>query len=248
MVYERILYGSWREVKDEGVPVKVLVIVAHPDDEVFGCGGTIARYTKQGDDVFVCVLAEGCSARFFESHNSEYTNKDFKYYNDATMKKQIDARKKACIDASKILGVKEVFMHDLTNQRLDELPILKINKIVERHVAEIEPDVVFIHTDKDTNKDHRIVHEASMVACRKTRNVFSFECIYSTTNDFRPTLFFDIDKVYSLKQKALECYHGEIKIHSHVRTYNGVRSLAVSRGICANLLKAEAFEVNRMVI
>ena len=108
------------------------------------------------------------------------------------------------IDLIGIIGIKNIFLYDLPNQRLDDIPILKINKIIEKHVFEIKPDTVYIHTKNDINIDHRIAHEASLVACRKVKNIFAFEIIYSTTNEFKPNLFVDINDAYPIKYNALK--------------------------------------------
>jgi LmbE family N-acetylglucosaminyl deacetylase len=223
--------------------MNVLVIAAHPDDETIGCGGTIVKHVNAGDTVYACILAEGCSARYFDEQLQFKENKEL-----GPIDEFIEQRKQRAREAAKILGLKNIFQHNLPNQRLDSLPILQINKIIEKHVNEIRPDIVYIHTNHDTNKDHRVVHEASLVACRKVKNIIAFEIIYSTNNEFKPNLYVDINHVYPQKQQALKCYDGEIKVHSYVRTYYGIRALAMARAANINLKKVEAFEVIKMIL
>jgi len=219
--------------------MKILVVVAHPDDEIIGCGGTIARHIKAGDSVYVCIIAEGCSAR--------YADENMQLYNIQKLEEEKKKRTEGAKKAAKILGIKNVYLHDLPNQRLDTVPILTINKIIEKHVNKIKPDIVYTHTFHDTNKDHRIVYESTYIASRRVKQLRTFETIYSTTDDFKPNLFIDIYDVYDLKQKALKCYAGEIQIHSNVRTYQGIRAMSMARAANINMKKVEAFEIIRAI-
>lgn len=218
---------------------KVLVIAAHPDDEILGCGGTIAKYIKDGCDVYVCIVGEGSSGRF--------ENTFFLTPEERTLKitTEIKNREKSAIDAAKLLGVKDVYLINLPNLGLYLTPQVKINKLIEDYMNTINPDIVLTHTKYDLNLDHVAVHNSTMVAARNIDMVMTYEIIGSTTIDFKPNTFIDIKDTFETKRKALKFYQDEMKTYPQPRSLEGIEILGKYRGINSGLEMAEAFKLIR---
>jgi len=220
---------------------KILVIVAHPDDEVLGCGGTIARLVKEGKEVFTLILGEGITSRD--------EKRNFK-----KRKEVITALKKQAEKANQILGVKKVFFHDFPDNRFDTVPLLDIIKSVEKIKNAIKPDTIFTHYEKDLNIDHQITHKVVLTAVRPlkgetVKEIYSFEVLSSTDFGcpltFSPNTFFDITKSLDRKIKAMKQYMSELKEWPHPRSLEGIKILAKSWGIKVGLKHAEAFKYVR---
>ena len=222
--------------------MNVLVVAAHADDEVLGCGGTIAKYKDQGATVNVAILADGVSSRSRE----DISNKDLKIRNDAAR------------EANKILGVDQVLFGKFPDNRMDSIDLLDVVKYVEQLVYEFRPDLVLTHYSNDLNIDHRIVSQAVCTACRPQNNysvksIYFFEVPSSTewqinsSNVFSPHLFEDITDYLTLKIKALKIYAMEMRDWPHPRSIEGVTHLAKWRGATVGVDSAESFIVNRIV-
>ena len=225
----------------------VLVVAAHPDDEVLGCGATIARHAANGDRVHILILAEGATSR--------------RAQRDRGASKQALSRLGACAQrAGRILGAKSVTLEDLPDNRLDSVDLLDIVKIVERHVERLSPHTIYTHHSGDLNVDHRKVHEAVATACRPlpgaaVRRLLSFEVPSSTEwqlpgsqPPFQPTCFVDASRTLALKLRALRAYAQEMRPFPHPRSLRAVEHLAKWRGASAGLAAAEAFIVAREII
>ena len=132
---------------------KILVVVAHPDDEILGCGGTIVKHTLNGDEVHVIIMAEGITSR------DNTRNIDFR--ND-----ELETLHKRTRQASKIMGVKSVKLYNFPDNRMDSIDLLDIIKMIETTIKKIKPDVVYTHHAGDVNIDHKITHDAVITACR----------------------------------------------------------------------------------
>ena len=148
----------------------VLVVAAHPDDEVLGCGGTIAKLSSSGSNINILFLSNG---------------EDSRKANKLKMKKKILNRKKAAKLASKILGTKSPNFADLSDNQLDKYPLIKIIKIIEKNIKKYKPSVIYTHFKNDLNIDHQIVNRAVTTACRPQKNssvksLFFFEVPSST--------------------------------------------------------------------
>ena len=133
---------------------RVLVITAHPDDEVLGCGGTIAKLTNQGVQVNIAFVADGVFAR-----NGDHMAQQSK----------LNTRREAARQACDALGVTSVTFDDLPDNCLDTVPLLDIVKPIESLITEHRPDTVFTHHAGDLNIDHCRVHQAVITACRPQR-------------------------------------------------------------------------------
>ena len=130
---------------------KILIIAAHPDDEVLGCGATIAKYTKNNNSAFVLLMSDGESSR--EINNRELKNK-------------INLRRIACEKSCKILGIKKPEFENFPDNQLDKVPLLKLTRAIENRIKRIKPDIIFTHHWGDLNIDHQKVSKAVITACR----------------------------------------------------------------------------------
>ena len=151
---------------------KILIIIAHPDDEVLGCGGAITKLAKEDYIIYTLILGEGVTSR----DASRNTNK--------RLNEILDLRKSA-IKANKILGVKEVFFKDFPDNRFDTVSLLDIVKAIEKAKSKIKPDIIFTHYEKDLNIDHQLTYKAVITATRPLRGetvkeIYSFEVLSST--------------------------------------------------------------------
>ena len=217
--------------------MQVLIIAAHPDDEVLGVGGTVARHAISGDDVKVIIVAEGATSR-------HHSSKD-----DVTDLHQ--AAKKS----AHILGSSEPVFLGLPDNRLDSLDLLEITHAIENQAQNIKPQIVYTHHGGDLNLDHQIVHRAVLTAFRPLpksfiRKIYGFETLSSTEwgsvstgKTFSPSRYVDITDTLEDKIKALDCYEKEMRDFPHPRSVKTVRSLASFRGSNIGVTAAEAFEV-----
>jgi len=220
---------------------RVLVVGAHADDEVLGCGGTMARLAAEGADVHVLLLADGETSR------------------DGARLQEQEARKAAAADAARILGCKSTISHDFPDNRLDSVDLLDIVKVIELRLAELQPDTVFAHHNGDVNIDHRRVHEAVLAACRpqpghSVKQLLFYEVASSTEwrpagsgVPFVPNTFFDISSTLIKKQAALNAYAAEMRDFPHARSIEAVAALAHWRGATVGVGAAEAFVLGRCI-
>ena len=219
----------------------ILVIAAHPDDEVLGCGGTIAKLSKK-NEIFVLILGEGITSR------NIIDNKKIE---------ELSKLKREMFGANKILGTKEVFIDDLPDNKFDIVPLLDIIKIIESHIQKINPDVVYTHHRGDLNIDHRITFDAVLTACRPiegnpVKKLLSFEVPSSTewniqnaSTNFNPNVYEDISETINKKTDAMSAYKNEIRAPPHPRSVEKIRSLAEMRGAASRMYFAEAFMLIR---
>jgi len=218
----------------------VLVVAAHPDDEVLGCGATIARHATEGDNVHILILAEGATSRVSE-RNADNAN--------------VAALKKAAVAAAAELGAYPPNFAGFPDNRMDGLDLLDAVKRIEEAVDQITPTVVYTHHGNDLNIDHRITHQAVLTACRPVPDstvhaIYSFETPSSTEwastaigASFSPTRFVDVSAHMNAKLNALGCYTSEMRTFPHARSLRAVESQAAWRGSQAGIEAAEAFQV-----
>ena len=219
----------------------ILVIAAHPDDEVLGAGGTIARRVREGHQVHVAYLATGITGRD-ENQDEEDARAEINALYD-------DARR-----AGGILGVSAQHFLGFPDNRLDTVPRMDIAHALKKIVNEIRPGTVFTHHHGDYNWDHRIAFEAAMMACRACpgetfpSTILSYEVPSSTERAFQspafsfcPTTYVDISESLEQKIAALEAYAGELGEYPHPRSGKALTHLAAKRGNEVALQYAEAF-------
>ncbi len=222
---------------------RLLVVAAHPDDEILGCGGTVARLVDEGYEAYSLVLGEGITSRD-DKRDQEKRAEDIKQ-----LKKQISR-------ANKIVGIKEVFTHEFPDNRFDTLPLLDIVKVIEKLKNQIRPDLIFTHFEKDLNIDHRITYQAVVTATRPlprepVRCIYSFEILSSTEWNwplsFSPDVFFNIEKGINKKIEAMREYKSELRDFPHPRSLKGIKLNAEYRGMLTGLKYAEAFKLVRAI-
>ena len=217
----------------------ILVIAAHPDDEVLGCGGTIAKYARAGAVVNVAFLADGVNAR------------------DQVEDAELAQRQQAARNALEILGTRPPSFGTFPDNRMDSVALLDIIKSIEERIDEYRPDLVLTHHAGDVNVDHRRIHEAIAAACRPqaghpVRSLRFFEVASSTEWQlpgsgpaFTPNWFEDISATFDAKMAALEAYATEMRAWPHPRSMEGVAALAKWRGATIGVDAAEAFVLGR---
>ena len=223
---------------------KILVIAAHPDDEVLGGGGTIAKHALEGDEVYCLILGEGITSRYSQP--------------ELAKEELIELRLEAD-QAAKILGIKELFFKDLPDNRFDTVPLLTIVKAVEEVKEQIKPDVIYTHHQGDLNIDHQITFKAVLTACRSTKDetvkeIYSFEVPSSTEwsspvalNYFMPNVFVAITETLDKKIEALMAYQGELREYPHPRSPEAIRAIAHRWGSTVGVEAAEAFQLIRAI-
>lgn len=223
---------------------KVLVVAAHPDDEVLGCGGTVARLANDGCEVYTLILGTGIAARYGQADSQN-------------VKSEIEKLKKRAHAANEIIGVKEVFIHDFADNRFDTVALLDLVKVIEQVKGDIKPDIVFTHWGGDLNIDHQITYKAVLTATRPlpeetVREIYSFEVLSSTEwnypTNFSPDTFFDISDTLEKKSKALALYESEMCKYPHPRSLENVVNLAHLRGASVGVECAEAFNTIRKIV
>lgn len=219
--------------------MNVLVIAPHPDDEVIGCGGTIAKRTQDGNSVYVCVVTKGVEPLYRES-DTEKTLED-------------------CIRADKMLGVKDTIFLGFPAVMLETVPRYELNKKIHDLIQKILPDEVYIPHRGDMQIDHKMVVDAAMVALRPKfkhviRRIYAYETmsetgwdIPNTTNDFIPTVYEDISCTMDLKLSAMKIYESQLSPFPSARSIEAIESLGKYRGAIVNCPAAEAFSLIREI-
>jgi LmbE family N-acetylglucosaminyl deacetylase len=226
---------------------KVLVVAAHPDDEVLGCGGTIARLGDCGVEVHIALLADGVGSRKLSVIEADKST-------------HIHRRRQAAGNAAQILGAKSVVYGDFPDNRMDTVALLDIVQFIEELIIQYQPDTVFTHHAGDLNVDHRLVHQAVLTACRPIPSAFVhtllfFEVPSSTdwqvpNSDilFLPNLFVEITAQVDRYRRALEAYSEEMRPWPHCRSYEALKYRSLLRGAIVGVESAEAFMLGRSLI
>jgi LmbE family N-acetylglucosaminyl deacetylase len=225
--------------------MSVLVVAAHPDDEILGCGGTMARLASDGHEVRIAILVEGMSSRHARREDT-----------DQQQLRHLHSRAQ---QAAEKVGAKELVLCKLPDNRLDTVPLLDVVKLVEELVTRLRPEVIYTHHPGDLNVDHGVVHRAVLTATRPVagqcvKEIYAFEVPSSTEwafqelqPVFRPNVFVDITDSLATKIDALACYDTEMRKFPHPRSPEALRAIAARWGSVAGLYAAEAFELVRSV-
>jgi LmbE family N-acetylglucosaminyl deacetylase len=225
----------------------VLVVAAHPDDEVLGCGGAIARHADSADQVQVLIVAQGSTSRQQERHRAQ-------------VRDELSALAQAAQTAGSILGAAGVELLDLPDNCLDSLDRLDLTKRIQVCVERHKPDCVYVHHAGDVNVDHRRLHEAVVMACRPTpghvvKRLLSFEVASSTEWQppgsgpaFQPNWFVDISDQWERKREALVAYSSEMCDWPHVRSLEAGELLAGWRRAQVGVEAPEAFCFLRQLV
>lgn len=218
--------------------LKILVIAPHPDDEVLGCGGTIAEYSKQGNEVYLLIVTKAYrpdwSAAFLKNRSKEIAK------------------------AGKILGIKQTLLLGFPTVKLDTVSQKTLNDKIQEVVNKIRPQTIYIPSGMDLNRDHRIVFESALVAARpkpgsSVKRILTYEVPSETDwgqplGVFLPTVYEDISKELPTKLRAMAAYKSELKSFPHPRSLEGIKVFAKKRGMEAGMRAAEGFGLIREVI
>lgn len=219
--------------------MKVLVIAPHPDDEIIGVGGTIAKRAKAGDEVYVCVVTKGQEPMF---------KREF-----------IEQGRRECREADAKLGVKETIFLDFPAVMLETVPRYEFNGKIAEVVQRIKPEEVYIPHRGDMQIDHQMVVDAAMVAVRPRgkeypKRVYAYETlsetgwnIPNTVNEFIPTVYEDISNYFDTKLEAMRVFESQLAPFPAARSIGAIESLARFRGATVSVDAAEAFYLIREV-
>lgn len=223
----------------------ILIVVAHPDDEVLGCGGTIAKYANN-NEIYVAILGEGISSRYGQREKAK--------------RKELLELQKQSQKVGRVLGVKENFFFNVPDNRFDTVPFLDIVKKIESIIVKVKPERVYTHHSGDLNIDHRITFQAVLTATRPTgdspvREIYAFEVPSSTEwsfqklgNVFDPNVFEDISGSIEVKLEVLKIYEGEIRKYPHPRSPKALTIIAQRWGIVVGKVYVEPFELIRRIV
>jgi LmbE family N-acetylglucosaminyl deacetylase len=223
--------------------MRVLAVAAHPDDEVLGCGGTLARHAISGDTVAVAILGEGATSRAQRREDAEEAD--------------VQVLAEAAGKAAETLSASLLLMGDLPDNRFDTVPLLEVVKLVEGLVDDFGPDIVYTHHSGDLNVDHRVAHQAVVTATRPSGarlvgDVYAFEVPSSTDwafgacgRAFEPNVFIDITDTMDAKLRAMMCYGSEVRPYPHPRSPEAMEACARRWGSIAGFGAAEAFALVR---
>ena len=222
---------------------KILIVASHPDDEVLGCFGTVARLIKEGYEAYTLILGEGKTGRD-DKRDIESKKEEIEILNGEIEK------------ANSLIGVKKVFVESFPDNRFDSVDLLDIIKIISKVKEEIKPDIIFTHYDNDLNIDHQITYKAVITATRPmedetVKEIYSFEILSSTEWNyplsFSPDTYFDISSTIDLKLKAMNQYGSELCLYPHPRSLEGIELNAKYHGMRIGKRFVEAFKSIRII-
>jgi LmbE family N-acetylglucosaminyl deacetylase len=217
--------------------MNVLVLAAHPDDELLGVGATLALHARAGDAVHAVVLAEGATSRY-----------------ERKMKVSLE---EAGRRAAEELGLATIRFEQFPDQRLDTVPLVDVTQRIEAIVEEVKPEVVYTHFTDDVNLDHGVVARAAWTACRPyrfpgVRRFAAFETPSSTEwgwpfqgETFAPNLYVEVTETLDAKVAALACYESELRDYPHPRSARAIRERAAYWGSLVGKTAVEPFMLLR---
>lgn len=223
---------------------RILVIAAHPDDEVYGMGGTMAKLSAQGHEVHVLIVTDGCTAQYAGRPDLPELIKT----------KQAEAR-----EANRLLGVKEVHFGAFPDMRLDTVPHVEVNRLIEETVDAVRPEAVYTHFYGDVNLDHQMVYRSTLVAVRPVpgqcvRELYCYRVPSSTEwspqlaqTAFLPNVMEETVDYAEAKERALLAYQTEARPYPHPRSARYVRETDRARGLEWGLGPAEGFWLLRKI-
>lgn len=226
--------------------MNILIVAAHPDDEILGVGGTIAKHIEDGDTVYALILGEGWTSRFEKREDAEAEMLERLHEN--TMK------------AAAVLGIRDVYFENFADNRFDSSVLLDIVKAVERRIKELAPTVVYTHHRGDLNVDHQITYRAVLTATRPmadqpVKEIYTFETVSSTEwnftyrdEQFAPNVFVKLtDGQFEKKLAAMREYETELCEYPHPRSLAMLRAVASRWGGVVGAHYVEAFETVRVI-
>lgn len=219
---------------------KVLVIAPHPDDEVLGVGGTIARYAAEGSEVYVAIATRGYPPEFKEEMHQKV--------------------RQETLAAHQLLGIKETIFLSFPAAKLDTIPHSEVNSQLFGIYQKIQPDLLFIPFIGDIHMDHQKVFLSALVAGRPIsayapKAIYCYETLSETnwnapylTPNFVPNVFIDISEYLETKIQAMQIFASQLQPFPNERSEEALRALATLRGSTVSRFAAEAFYLVRQVL
>ena len=224
--------------------MKVLVVAAHPDDEVYGMGGTMAKLSSQGHEVHVLIVTDGCTAQYADRPD---------------LPEIIEKKHAEALEANRLLGVKEVHFGTFPDMRLDTVSHVEVNRLIEETVDAVRPDAVYTHFYGDVNLDHQMAYRSTLVAVRPVpgqcvRALYCYQVPSSTEwspqlghTAFLPNVMVETGDFADAKERALLAYQTEARPYPHPRSPQYVRETDRARGLQWGLGPGEAFWLLRKI-
>jgi LmbE family N-acetylglucosaminyl deacetylase len=218
---------------------KILVIAPHPDDEVLGCGGTVVKYSKKGEEVYLCIVTKAYTPDWPEEF--------------------LKNRPKEIEKANKVLGIKKTYFLNFPTAKLDTVPQKELNDSISNVIKKIKPEIVYAPYEGDLSKEHRLIFEAVLVATRpksgsSVKKLLIYEILSETEwgrdltkKTFMPNVYVDISQTLNKKLESMSAYKSELKKYPHPRSLKIIKVLAEKRGSEVGLKFAEAFMLIREI-
>ena len=222
---------------------KILVVAPHADDEILGCGGSIAKHIRLGDTVYVAIMTNAAigAPELFSSES-------------------IEAVRAEAITSHKVLGVEETFFFDFPAPQLEQYPQYKIASVLNKLIKEKNIDTMYIPHKGDLHLDHGVIYNASLVAARPlpgqcVKHIYAYETL-SETEWGHPTVeavfiprYFNIlnDSDFTNKVKAMQCFSSQLKDFPNTRSIKAIEHLGALRGAYVGVNIAEAFDIIRSI-
>jgi len=211
--------------------MKVLVIAAHPDDEILGCGGTLLKHKAAGDVIDVCIVTKGHEPFWSDEYISQ--------------------KEEEAVKVDRLLGTNKRYCAGFPTVKLNTISSFDFNLKIGEIINASNPDIIYTHHEIDINVDHQIVFNSVMVNTRpidKHIKVFCYETLSSTEwsgKPFVPNFYVDIEGYLEEKIRMFCQYRSEVKQFPHPRSTEGIRILAAKRGMDICIKQAEAFKIVR---
>jgi len=221
----------------------VLVIAPHADDEVLGCGATMKKHALNGDSVHV-LIATNASVGAPELFKPE----------------QVEAIRAEALNAHRLLGVAGTHFAEFPAPRLSSSPAYPISNRIGELVRELAPEVVYLPHPGDLHEDHRVIYRSALVALRPGRSqcpaeVYCYETLSETEwapvqgdERFEPNVFVDVSSCFEAKLEAMKCFQSQLMEFPHSRSLEALEALAKLRGATVHVARAEAFELERLIV
>lgn len=225
--------------------MRVLVIAAHPDDEVYGMGGTIAKLASLGAEIHVLIVTDGCTAQ---------------YAGKTDLLQMIEKKRAEALEANRLLGTAKVHFGTLPDMKLDKVPHVEVNHLIEETIDRFRPEVVYTHFYGDVNVDHQMVYRSTLVAVRpipgqQVRELYCYQVPSSTEwspqlphTSFLPNMAVEITNFTNQKEQAVLAYQTEVRSYPHPRSAQYIRKMDLARGLELGIGSAEMFWQLRRIL
>ncbi len=218
--------------------MRVLVIAAHPDDEVYGMGGTIAKLTSKGHEVHILIVTDGCTAQYRDYEN---------------LPEIIERKKEESKKANALIGVKQVHFGNLPDMQLDVIPHIELNEVIENVIERVRPKEVYTHFYGDVNLDHQMVYKSTLVAVRPVpdqcvKRLYAYSVPSATEwspqmieTSFTANVFSNIEDFELQKELAIATYQTELRNYPHPRSIKSIKALDLAVGLQCGMQSSESF-------